>query len=347
MSGAASQLRSSARPQRRIALVRPQAATGDAEAAAHAIQLFDSVLWFSKGSTRCDWVASPPEQASVVVVHHAEPAQRVERWRHEGKLIVVISTVRAAAMEHAHRLQYPFPAAQVLSLLEQLDAELGGAPAPEVTQSVPALSEPGGDPWSFVETLRMLRSASNAELWLMGKAKGGKLWVRGDGACYACDDAGAVRSGELALHTISLQKAAPPAAAHTLRSGTELTWFAAYHASAAPAPWLKASARYRLKRWPDFGRIRAVSAEQRSAQIRIAATIESCSLGVHEAAARAKVTPEQAVRMFNALAACNLIETAAPAVAAVRVQQTTPEPPGGLRKFLRSLRNHFGLGVAS
>lgn len=351
MSGAASRLRNSPRPVRRIAIVRPQPAAASADLASHAIQLFDSVLWFSKGSTRCDWTTSPPEQAEVVVAHHAEPAQNLERWQRDGKLIVVISTDPAAAAGHPHRLQYPFPAPQVLSLLEQLDTALGGAASSDITQSVPALSDPSADAWSFVETLRMLRSAGNPELWLAGRAKDGdkgvKIWVRGDGACYACDDVAAIRSGSLALQEVVLQKAGPPGARQVMRSGAELTWFAAYHASNVTAPWLKASARYSLKRWPDFGRMRALSAELRSEQIRVAAAIEASPVGVQQAAARAKVSPDIAVRMFNALAACNLIEAEAAAVAPTRAAQPVAAPPGGFRKFLQSLRDHLRLGVES
>lgn len=310
---------------RRIALVRPQPASGnDADLATHAIQLFDSVLWFSKGSTRCDWSTSPPEQADVVVAHHAESAHHLERWQRDGKLVVLISTDRAAAVEHPHRLQYPFPAAQVLTLLDQLDAALGGsAPAADAQDARVTVSESGrGDPWSFVETLRILRSVSNPDLWLMGKSAGGHtVWVRGDGACYACDDASAIRSGALALQSVTLHRAAPPGAGQVMRSGAELAWFAAYHASPTIAPWLKASAHYRLKRWPDFGRLRALAPDLRSEQIRVAAAIEPSALGVQQAAARAKVAPELAVRMFNALAMCNLIETEAVAVTAARAEQ--------------------------
>src|SRR5687768_8782107 len=69
--------------QRRIALIKPRFSAD--EQAGHAVQLFDSVLWVFKGTTR--WQITTVDDAQVVVVHHSEPVAHLENWQRAGKRI--------------------------------------------------------------------------------------------------------------------------------------------------------------------------------------------------------------------------------------------------------------------
>lgn len=106
-------------PERRIALIKPSASE---EQASHAVQLFDSVLWVFKGTTRSSWVTTAVDAADIVVVHHSEPANNLARWRKEGKHIVVLSTDEKRHPAGARTLVYPCPAVKVLSMLERSQA---------------------------------------------------------------------------------------------------------------------------------------------------------------------------------------------------------------------------------
>jgi hypothetical protein len=343
-------------PERRIALIKPSA---NEEQASHAVQLFDSVLWVFKGTTRSSWVTTPAASADIVVVHHSEPANNLARWRAEGKHIVVLSTDEKGHPAGPRTLVYPFPAVKVLSMLEHVEAEMeSNTPAPPVAPVATAPIKPrasgtNADPWSFVEALRTLRTVNNGTLWLMCKGPQGPfLWIRGDVGCYYCDGAtaGAIRAGTLDLSGLSLQKGTPPPGNLPARLGEELFWFATYHASASLAPWLNDKTIYRLVRWPDLGRVRANDAAERTTQIRVVAAFAAGPSALGKLAARAQTNIDAAARTLNALASCALIEAAQPAPIApkaTRVESIVPTPVGGLKQFLRGMRKHLRLGGTS
>lgn len=349
-------------PERRIALIKPQ--TTETEQAAHAVQLFDSVLWVFKGTTRSNWVTTPAVSAEIIVVHHSEPAGNLERWRDQGKHIVVLSTDEKRHPAGPRTLVYPFPAVQVLSMLERVEAELDSGSTSQMHAVSPSVvgtslskqraARPGTDPWSFVEALRTLRTVNNANLWLVCKSADGPfLWLQGDVSRYICDSAtaAAIRAGTLDLSGFTLQKGAAPPGNVPSRPGEELFWFATHHASNALAPWLNDKIPYRLLRWPDFGRVRATDATERTVQIRIVAALEVAPATLSRLAAHAQATTDQTARALNSLASCALIEAASTVPAAPQSPRVTetdaPTPAGGLKHFLRNLRKHLRLGGAS
>ena len=343
-------------PERRIALIKP---TAGEEQASHAVQLFDSVLWVFKGTTRSIWVTTPATAADIIVVHHSEPANNLARWRNEGKHIVVLSTDEQRHPAGPRTLVYPFPAVKVLSMLEHVEAEMESTapvPAPTAVETAPIkerVARSGADPWSFVEALRTLRTVNNSTMWLMCKGSQAPfLWIRGDAACYHCDGAttGSIRAGSLDFSGLSLQKGAPPPGNVPARPGDELFWFATYHASTQLAPWLNDKTVYRLIRWPDLGRLRVNDAAERTAQIRVIAALTAGPATLRKLAARGQTTIDAAARTLNALASCALIEVAQPVPAApkvTRVESSTPIPVGGLKQFLRNMRKHLRLGGLS
>ena len=326
---------------RRIALFKPASATD--ERVIHAFQLLDSILWAFQGTTRSNWKITAPDAAHVIVVSAEDFDQRIEGWRSSGKVVVEIATEGLADPAVQNRLVYPFRAQQVLVLLERLDAQLDPG-ANSAAPGAAARPEAPADPWSFVEALRTLRSVQNGATWLVGRdGRAPVLWLKGDAVSYATDNATvqAIRRGSLLLGHLSLQKGADPAGGVVQRSGMELSWFAGYHASAQLAPTLKRGVRYRISQWPNFGLIRPMPP-----QLRVAAGLSSAPADLEEIIARAKVTPEEAIRTFNALYACDVLiavesgETAAPAAG-----RTVTQPRGGFTSFLRNVRKHLGLGV--
>ncbi len=325
---------------RRIALVKPAAAAD--EKVTHALQLFDSILWAFQGTTRSTWTLAAPEAAEVVVVYQGDPDTRIPEWRADGKLIVEFAVKESTTAA----LIYPFRAAQALALLERLDAQLNlpGEAQPGEESPAAVVATQNRDPWSFVETLRTIREVQNSETWLV--ARDGKvpcLWLRADGAMYAAEQSTiqAIRRGTLNLARLDLQKSVLPAGGPAPRAGTELSWFAAYYASADLAPWLKPAVRYRVTRWPNFGLIRPLPSH-----IRVAASLASMPARPDEIAARAHVSVEEAVRALNALAVANVVVAVDSDIApVVTLAPPAVEPRGGFVTFLRNVRKHLGLGA--
>lgn len=323
--------------ERRIALVKPTGAVD--ERVTHAFQLLDSILWAFQGTTRSFWKTSSLDAAHIVVAHEANSDERAGGWKAAGKLVVGIATEGRSDPAVSNTLVYPFRAAEVLVLLERLDAQLKSPRDPDPTRSNLAVL----DPWSFVEALRTLRSVQNSQAWLVGRdGRTPVLWLRADVGSYSAD-AGtvqAIRRGSLHLGRLSLEKSQEPVSSSTPRSGMELSWFAGYHAHSELAPELKVGARYRITRWPNFGLIRPLPS-----QLRVAAGLGSAAASLSEIIKRAAVTAEEATRTLNALHACDVLayvaneqKDAPPAARAV------PEPHGGFGKFLRNMRKHLGLG---
>ena len=327
---------------RRIALVKPASVVE--EKITHALQLFDSILWAFQGTTRPIWTLVAPEAAEVIVVHEGNPDERIPAWRAAGKLIVEISVRDNPSPPPA--LVYPFRAAQALALLERLDGQLNSQGAPQEANPGPhAGVEPRShEPWSFVETLRTIAEVQNSEAWLVARdAKVPCLWLRADGALYAAEQATVqgIRRGTLNLAGLNLQKGARPEGGPRSRAGTELSWFAAYHASAGLAPWLKPAARYRVTRWPNFGLIRPLPSH-----IRVAAALASAPASAGEVAARASVSIEEATRTLNALAVSNVLVAVAGEEASVPTPRVSAVAPRvGFGAFLSNVRRHLGLGV--
>jgi hypothetical protein len=323
---------------RRIALLRP--AVANDERVAHAMQLLDSILWAFQGTTHSNWTIGATEIADVFVVHEQDTDERIASWREQGKPVVQIVTNRQPVTVAPDVLVYPFRPAQVLSLLEKLDARLTSGVEPD-SATAPAEEK---DPWSFVEALRTLRSVQNSEAWLAGRdGRTPVLWLRGDAATYLAD-AGtvqALRKGSLRLSQLTLRKGTQPADGPQPRSGMELSWFAGYHASGEPHPGLRADTRYRITRWPNFGLIRPLPS-----QLRVASNLAAAAADLNEISTRAGVSVEEVARTLNALHTCGVLlavpreeNTAAPGKSPV------PEPRAGFARFLSSIRKHLGLGV--
>ena len=345
MTSAETQLRKT----RRIALLEPVEELG--ESVGHALQLFDSMLWVFRGTTRSNWNLCSAAEADVVVLHRAEAAQRVEELRDKGKVIVVLSTDASATALGDHMLVYPFPAATVLGLLERLDVQLDGRNAAPPKPHVTAAKETGHTAHELVEVIRTVREARNAELWLaIHDAAEPLLWLRGDGAVYQANAAvrTSLRCGALHARTLVTKKVPAPPPGLENAPGDELAWFAGYHASSTLASWLTESERYRLRRWPDFGLLRAPDALTMACQLRVVAALDAQPATPAKLVMRARVTRMQIARTLNALSMCGLIEAdAGSAVPAPRAEFVPARPEGGFRQLLRGLRKHLQLRSAS
>ena len=311
-----------------------------------AMQLFDSMLWAVKGTTRSTWTPAPPDVADVIVVHQDDHDERIAAWKAHGKLLVEIVTEGGSDRTASHALVYPFRVTQAVVLLERLDVELNSADAVRRAASQPPdspISHDGVDPWGFVETLRTLREVQNSEGWLVGReGRVPVLWLKSDGTAYLAEPSTvqAIRLGILDLSRLKLRATAPPHDGPSPRAGVELSWFAGYHASNQLAPWLKPAASYRVGRWPNFGLIRPSSSH-----IRITAALAAAPADLGQLAARTHTSMEEAIRTLNALAACDTITVVESDVTpAPKSPRVSVQPRGGFTSFLRKLRKHLGLG---
>jgi hypothetical protein len=320
---------------RRIALLKPARTAG--ESCEHALRLFDSILWALRGTTRKPWSVCAPAQAEVIAIHHEESAERVAYWREQGKVIVALSTSGGECELADRSIVYPFRASEVVALLQRLDDELD--------ERTPARGERPmavGD-WDVAEALRALHAEGNTDVWMaLGTDDAPFLWVRGDAAIYR-GSAGirrALRQGTLPLRGARLRQADMPRDLPDY-SGEELAWFAGYHAGSTLAPWLDERTCYRLRRWPDFGLLRARDGVTATAQLRVAAALDAMPSEPAALARRARAPREPTVRTLNALSLCRLIETVGSQARTNRTVYADAGPLAGFRQFFRRLRKHL------
>jgi len=116
-------------------------------------------------------------------------------------------------------------------------------------------------------------------------------------------------------------------------------------------PMLPENARFSLRRWPDFGRLK-----HDQGHMRMAARLTTSALGIHQLATSLRVPLESARAFINACALCGLIEVhaaAAPSPATV-VRTEPPSParplpsaaaptPSRYASIFRSIRSVLGL----
>jgi hypothetical protein len=329
------------RAERFIAVVRPDVAHD--ERVTHALQLLSSMLWAFRGSTSTSWVSAPPEKADVVVVHGKERTTSGKLWQMRGKLVVEITTsADSSTASDGDVLVYPFRAEQVRSLLERLAGQLGVAAHPRA-EMAPAGTFDSSDAWRFVESMRAMRAGDDAGRWLVARNESAVvLCLQSNAAGYVAEAAtvSAIRSGALDLSALRIEPGVPPAGATPVRSGQELLWFAAYHASDRLAACLRGATTLRLSRWPNIAAIRPSST-----QLRIIATLMA-DPQLNRISRRAQADEAQVVRTLNALAASNLITIPADtAVEGRREWRPDMRPRRGFAAFLRDVRKHLGLGA--
>jgi hypothetical protein len=326
---------SARRYQRRIALLKPEIVRD--ERVLHAMQLFGSMLWAFKGSTRSEWLTTGPQEADVIVVHPGHQDERIAKWRASGKQILAIALDADAAANEPYALVYPFRAAQALRLLERLDSELrrmsGHPDSPEDYACAPD--------WKTVQTLRRLRSQPNGRWFVALDAGAEILWLSSNAVHYFADAAvvQSIRAGGLRMSEITLRECSAPPNGLDLRHGNELAWFVGYHASTQLAPWLDPLARYRIKRWPNFNAIRPSAA-----QIRIATALVAAETDFTEIVSRVDVCREEIVRTLNALSTCDVLTVGqSRAVTTFAAPDVEREGRGRLGALLRNVRRHLGL----
>jgi hypothetical protein len=205
------------------------------------------------------------------------------------------------------------------------------------------LASNGDSEWSAIEMLRSFRSRPGGR-WFTGfKAETPVLWLSSNAATYCADTttAEAIRAGWLRLNELDLREESPPPQELGVRSGMELAWFAGYHASDELAPGLDPTARFRIKRWPNFSAIRPAST-----QVRIATAMVAAEIDISEIVSRVSVSREEASRTLNALAACDVIVAGtSKAITTLEIPILQPERRHRLGNLLRNVRKHLGLGL--
>jgi hypothetical protein len=211
--------------------------------ASHALH---SMLKVLQGRLHASWQACDIDRADVLLAHaHCDPGV-LSRWTRTGKPLVVVVDERMDRPASPFVLRQPIRVMQLMGMLESVSDHLAEGPRHVA---------PSASAWSALESLRRLmgqHGESGAQL--ARTADGALLWV--DHGCAFAEPSALqrLRDGELVATPFMAADAAVPKSAKAFPL-VDLAWFLALSGPAELAPWLDPASAYRLRRWPDFGRL--------------------------------------------------------------------------------------------
>ena len=294
---------------------------GLSQDASHA---FHSMLGIVQGRAAAEWQLSDPAQADVVLA----PTQHgVDAIAKAGKAVVFVVEERNAWLDAPFVLRHPFRVMQLLSILDAVSTHLQPANA----------SAPAGS-WSGAHALRQLLTRGNTSQWHVADgAHGERLWIGSGLAAATPATLAALRAGGFKPGAFVPTAAGPHDACETMPR-QDAAWYVGLSASTELAPWLSATTSYRLRRWPDFGRIEATPA-----MLRLSAAAATAANTPPALAASAQLSMAQTHRFLNAASLAGLLVVAPHSATASR---SAPAAPGSWTRLFGGLRRRLGMANA-
>lgn len=279
-----------------------------------------------EGRSIAAWQPSDVEHADVLIAHASGDPATLNAWSLTGKPVVMVIDDRGSWPSTPFMLRYPFRVMQLLSMLDDVAEHLGAAQTGPVGE---------GSVWAAAESLRRFTTHTSERGWQVARSDhGARLWV-GDGLAHALPDTLAqLRDGRVALGAFGATSEGPPPAAQPLPIG-DAAWYVGLAAPPGLAPWLEQDTAYRLRRWPDFGRLGALPD---MVELSALAASQPCT-----PSSLARLSGHALADVHRFLAAASLAgllmaparsETLAPAPARAR-------PQSGWMRFVGDLRRHL------
>jgi len=286
-----------------------------------------------KGRTRAEWTMGDAGAAELVFVGAQAGNAGTAGARH----VVRVARPGEGTAGFALQMDYPFRVFQLLSVMQEVEDESADDTNPPATATA-AVSHPS---WALFDSLHLLCvQAGNGERWhrVDGEDADATLYVRDD--LRRCAATAAMRDAILdgRLPQSPLAPAEPPEPGLAEHDAERLLWHVGLLAGRGQlSGTLDASATYRLRAWPDFGRFGA-----RPEHLRLSALLTAGSHGRDElVAALGPATPtaaENVNRFLNACAASGLLR------AEHRVAPPPRAPAGFVGGIVARLRQRLGLG---
>jgi hypothetical protein len=252
-------------------------------------------------------------------------------WGVSGKPVVLVIGDRCSWPPAPFVLRHPFRVMQLLSILDDV-AEHFNAHAMEASVDPAA--------WSAAESLRQCMSRASGADWLVARGDlGEEVWL-GGGSAHA-EPATLARLRESDLHLAAFRPArGGPGSGTTPFALCDLAWFVGVHGAGELAPWLRPEAAYRLRRWPDFGRLGVTTG-----------LLELCAYATTRAwtpAALANATGQSlgAVHCFlNGASLAGLLAATHAEYTVAPHARTGAALPSGWRRLIGGLRRSLGLAA--
>jgi len=301
---------------------------GLAQDTSHA---FHSMLKVVSGRSKAAWSVGGIADADVMIASSEGDPASFAAWGASGKPYVLVIDDRGSWPPAPFVLRHPFRVMQLLSILDDVAEELCAHSTPASVDTVA---------WSAAEALRQCMSRAGSGEWQVARGDlGEEVWL-GGGNAHA-DPTTLARLRERDIHLSSFRPVRNgPGAGTTAFPLCDLAWFVGVRGAGQLAPWLEPDAGYRLRRWPDFGRLGVTTG-----------LLELCAYATTRAwtpAALANATgqsPDAVHRFLNAASLAGLLATTHAARGEASHPRAGAGMPSGWRRLIGGLRRKLGLAA--
>ena len=291
---------------------------------------FHSMLNVVSGRSRAVWSLAEAATADVMIASCDGDPASLAAWRASGKPLVLVIDDRSSWPPAPFVLRHPFRVMQLLSILDDVAEQFQARPSAAMRDRAA---------WAAAESLRQCMPHATGADWQVARASDGRqVWI-GRGHAHADADALAgLRECDMRVGAFESTGIPPPASAKAFAL-CDLAWFIGLGGDGDLAPWLARDSAYRLRRWPDFGRLGAGKG-----------LLELCAHATTHAwapAPLARATGQPLVdvhRFLNAASLAGLLASAQASVAG----PPTPRPAaasGGWHRLLGGLRRRLGFAA--
>lgn len=288
---------------------------------------FHSMLKVVSGRSKAEWSLAKAADADVMIAASDGDPALFSAWGASGKPVVLVIDDRGSWPPAPFVLRHPFRVMQLLSILDDVAEQY------HPTSSIATVDR---EAWAAAESLRQCMSHAGGADWYCARGVGhGIVWV-GRGSAYAdIATQAALREHGIGRGTFAPANAPSPEARPFPLC--DLAWFVGLHCGDGLSPWLAADGGYRLRRWPDFGRVGVTTG-----------LLELCAYATTRAwtpAMLALATGQPLVdvhRFLNAASLAGLLVVTHAGNAEAPASRNS-DIPGGWRRLLGGLRRRLGL----
>lgn len=211
-----------------------------------------SMLQVLQGRMRTPWQARTMERADVLVAHADCDPGVLASWHRTGKPVVLVIDERAPRPTVPFVLRQPIRVMQLMTVLETVAEQMQSILQPRNAGEADAT-------WTSLDALRQLMARGDAGTMTSRTTDGSGLWIDRSTAFVGIATLQQLRLGRADAGPFTTATQPVPETTIGIAT-TDLAWMLALNGPGELAPWLEPATSYRLRRWPDFGRLGATTA---------------------------------------------------------------------------------------
>lgn len=207
---------------------------------------FHSMLSIVSSRAAAAWKLSALEKADVLLAHADSDSAVLSRWNASGKPMILVIDDRGNWPTAPFVLRHPFRVMQLLAILDDVAAST-------LRNNLPVREGRAG--WATAESLRRIVNNPGERGWYIARCSDGScVWLHDQQAYTAPATLARIRAGQLQPGVFQSTSEQPEDGSIAFAT-SDLAWSVGMQTPAELAPWLKPDTSYRLRRWPDFGRL--------------------------------------------------------------------------------------------